>query len=65
MTIKELRLAKFMTQRELSAASGLTEASISRIETGRHVARLKTLRKLADALGVAPEDLVPAEVHGG
>ncbi len=41
-----------MTQAELAAMIGTTDSAVSRLESGRHVPNLETLRKLSDALGV-------------
>ncbi len=46
-----------MTQDELAKASGINRISISRIENGRDV-RPPTARKLAEALGCRPSDLM-------
>lgn len=56
--LREWRLFKIMTQEELSKASGITEASISRIESGLHEPRISTVKKLAAALGIEPRQLV-------
>ncbi len=56
--LKELRERAFLTQAELAKKSGIAEASINRIEQGKHEARISTIRKLAEALGVEPGDLV-------
>jgi len=58
--LRKIREAKFLTQRDLAIRSGVTEVTISRIETGRHQATLTTARKLAEALGVEPSALVGA-----
>lgn len=44
------RLDKGMTQKELAAATGLTQAAIGRLESKRAVPQLDTLLKVADAL---------------
>ena len=46
-----------MKQRELAEASGVSEITISRIENDRHEPTLTTIRKLAEGLGVEPEEL--------
>ena len=61
VTLRELREALFITQEELAEWSGVGKASISRIETGRHVPRFSTIRKLAVALDVDPKELMTRE----
>ncbi len=56
--LREVRMMRLMTQAQLAIRAGMTPASISRIETGRSKARISTVRRLADALGVDPRDLV-------
>ena len=47
-----------LTQEELAQRSGVARNTISRLETGEQPARPRTARKLADALGVTPKDLM-------
>jgi transcriptional regulator with XRE-family HTH domain len=48
-----------LTQTELAEKAGVGVATIARIETGEITEpRVSTLRKLADALGVTPADLL-------
>ncbi len=56
--IRETRRTKQFTQRKLSLATGLQQASISRIENGKQEVRLRDLRRIAKALGVSLRDLV-------
>ncbi len=56
--LREARERAFLTQEELVERTGLTKASISRIENGLHEPRIKTVRKLAEALGVDPASLI-------
>lgn len=60
--VKLLRLQKGMTQEQLGNAIGVQKAAINKYEKGR-VRNIKrsTLQKLADALGVAPVDLLDDE----
>ncbi len=55
--IIQIRNQKSMTQRELSERSGIAGSYLSRIENRRLEAGPKTLRKIADALGVSLSDL--------
>jgi transcriptional regulator with XRE-family HTH domain len=64
--LREIREARFVTQAELSERTGITEATISRIEHGLQSPRISTIRKLAKALGVEPAELVaPAACDNG
>jgi transcriptional regulator with XRE-family HTH domain len=47
-----------MSQRDLAAASGVGAATIARLERKLHMARPLTVRRLAAALGIRPEDLM-------
>jgi transcriptional regulator with XRE-family HTH domain len=55
--LKELRESRFLTQADLATRSGVAEVTINRLEAGERPARFSTIRKLAEALGVAPADL--------
>jgi transcriptional regulator with XRE-family HTH domain len=51
--LKQARERKVLSQEDLSTLSGVTEATISRMENGKSgPTRPSTARKLADALGV-------------
>jgi DNA-binding Xre family transcriptional regulator len=52
-----------MSLRDLAAASGVAFSSISEIEGGRKPGSAGALRRLAAALGVAMEDLMPVDVN--
>jgi transcriptional regulator with XRE-family HTH domain len=56
--LNQLRTREALTQRDLSERTGLTIAAISRIEQDRVEPRLSTVRKLANALGVHPSQLI-------
>ena len=56
--VKALRQLRAMSQQELAEASGVGRATISRIERGETGAQGRTLRRLANALGVGVEELV-------
>jgi transcriptional regulator with XRE-family HTH domain len=57
--LQELRLGKFWSRDELSAASGIHRDHIGRLERGEGGnSRPPTIRKLAEALGVEPSTLV-------
>lgn len=55
--LRELREDLALSMRELSNKSGVGHNTIYRIENGRTDAQPKTIRKLAEALGVSPREL--------
>ena len=60
--IKQLRLQKGLSQEALGAKIGVKKAAINKYETGRVVnIKRTTLKRLADALGVTPADLLDDE----
>jgi transcriptional regulator with XRE-family HTH domain len=56
--IKVLRTERGLERKDLAAASGLSYAYLSEIETGRKRASSKALFVIADALGVRPAELL-------
>ena len=46
------REAKAMTQKDLAEATGVTQADISRLENGTANPSLRTLKRLADGMGM-------------
>jgi transcriptional regulator with XRE-family HTH domain len=58
LKLKEVRESRFLTQYELAKKAGLGVATIARIEEGKTSPRLRTIRKIAEALGVEPGSLV-------
>ncbi len=61
--LRQVRERLFVTQAELSARTGIAEATLSRIENGLQRPRISTVRKIAEALGVRPEELVDWEAE--
>ncbi len=55
--LKQLREHEALTQRDLSERTGISVNGISKIERNEASARLSTVRKLAEALGVHPSEL--------
>jgi transcriptional regulator with XRE-family HTH domain len=55
--LKALRQDLLMTQKELADVSGIGVATVSRIEAGRVVPSLRTIRALAQALNRSPEEM--------
>jgi transcriptional regulator with XRE-family HTH domain len=56
-TVRRLRRARVINQRELADRAGIHWVTLSRIETG-HKAESGTVRKLAEALGVEVQELL-------
>jgi transcriptional regulator with XRE-family HTH domain len=59
--LRELRQRAFLTQAELGQKAGMSETTINRLEMGKNSARISTVRRLADVLGVTPAELVGTE----
>lgn len=57
-SIRRLRELRALSQRELAAQAKLSVTTVNRIETGQRKPMPRTVRKLAHALGVAPEELL-------
>lgn len=55
--LRGLRQKHLITQRELAIASGVGIATIGRIEAGKVKPSLRTIRALAKALNMPPEDM--------
>jgi transcriptional regulator with XRE-family HTH domain len=56
--LKELRRERVLSLRELEERSSVSYNTIWRIEDGRQGAHPRTVRKLAEALGVKPSELI-------
>ena len=56
--LKELRERNLLTQAELGVAAGVSRDQVSRIERDEVDPRFSTIRKLANALGVDPTELI-------
>jgi transcriptional regulator with XRE-family HTH domain len=59
--LKALRDQRLLTLRELEQRSGVAYNTIWHLENGKRGAQPRTLRKLARALDVEPEELVKTE----
>ena len=59
--LRQLRVERALSLRALGERSGVTFAPINNLENGTRPARLVTIRKLADALGVEPKVLMKGE----
>ena len=59
--LREIRKRSLMTQEQLAERSGVAVSTIIRIERNRVEPQGSTIRKLAEALGVDPHELVKRE----
>jgi transcriptional regulator with XRE-family HTH domain len=59
--LRDLRKRSLMTQRQLADKSGVGVTTIIRIERNQVEPHGRTIRRLAEALEVAPEELVKTE----
>ncbi len=57
----QARQRRLLSQRELAERSGLAQTTISAIELGKQTPHLSTIRRLAEALRVDPDELIEAE----
>ncbi len=62
--LRQLRVEQALTLRALAERSGVSYDTINKVELGQRPARLSTIRKLADALGVEPRELIKGEGDG-
>ena len=56
--LKELREDRAFSVRDLAQVSGISTDTITALEKGRRKAWPRNVRKLADALGVEPRELM-------
>ena len=59
--LRDLRKRRLLTQEQLAERSGVGIATIVRVERNQVEPRGSTIRKLAEALDVEPEELVKTE----
>ena len=55
--VRRAREARYLSQAELAVKAGISKNTLNRIETGKAGAIPRTVRQLAEALGVKPEEL--------
>ena len=64
-TVRDRRIKKKMSQAELSAATGINRAMLSRIEREDYLPSIPQLEALAQTLGFDPADLLIADAQSG
>jgi transcriptional regulator with XRE-family HTH domain len=55
--LRTLRERRFLSHRDLAKSAGVSPTTVLNLESGRVEAQRRTVRKLAEALGVAPAEL--------
>ena len=60
-SLRRLRQLRALSQRELASRAKLSVTTINRIETSQRKPMPRTIRKLAEALGVSPEELLSGQ----
>ena len=56
-TLREVRIRRLLSLRELAKRADVAQRTIVEAEAGRQVPHAKTMRKLAEALGVDPMEV--------
>jgi transcriptional regulator with XRE-family HTH domain len=56
--LRQLRRERAWSQRDLARRSGVSQDTITRLETSQREAQPRTTRRLAEALGVEPRELM-------
>jgi transcriptional regulator with XRE-family HTH domain len=59
--LRRVRLEQFLSQAELARRSGVHALTVTRLEAGRTAPSTRTVRALAQALGVSPATLATPE----
>jgi transcriptional regulator with XRE-family HTH domain len=59
--LKRLRQEQALSLRDLARRSGVAYDTINRLELGKQDAQPRTIRRLAEALGVEPKELMKRE----
>ena len=59
--LRRLRRERALSQQDVTRLTGVAQATLSDLEGGKRGARASTLRKLAEALGTEPKQLMKEE----
>ncbi len=60
-TLKDWRRARWLTQAELAGKVGVSHYAVSNWETGIKKPRMGHMRKLAEVLGISPDQIILPE----
>jgi len=63
--IFKARTARGLTMDQLAERTGISQSQLSRFESGKREPRVADLMKIAEALDVPPESLLPVKPHPG
>ena len=58
MIIRKMRVQKGLTQENLSGLAGIARSHLAALENGEKTAKLDTVWRIADALGISPSELI-------
>lgn len=58
IVVSTLRVQKGLTQESLSGLAGIARSHLAALEKGEKVAKIDTVWRIAEALGVDPSELV-------
>ncbi len=56
-TLRELRYQRLLSLDDLAEKAGVSNKTIVQIEHGRQAPKLRTIRRISDALGVDPNEI--------
>jgi transcriptional regulator with XRE-family HTH domain len=59
--LRRLRTERALSQEDLERMTSIAASTISNLERGKRSAQHRTLRRLAEALGVEPRELMKGE----
>jgi transcriptional regulator with XRE-family HTH domain len=62
--LRQLRQERALSLRELGEMTGVAFDTINKLELEKRDAQPRTIRRLADALGVEPKELMKGEIDG-
>lgn len=57
MKLRAIRLTRALSQRDLAERAGVTQKTVLELELGRQEPQLRTIRRIATALGVEPTEI--------
>ncbi len=58
VVISKLRVQKGLTQESLSGLAGIARSHLAALENGEKTAKMDTVWRIAEALGISPSELI-------